>query len=204
MSPGARSTIVHDRHPGLVQPGRLQYPRCSTPCRRARGTVAQHLAGQVRAFERSLGIAPNPRVSQGPRSVPPRGPGPTPSLCRAVPGRQQRLRGWFPGTMRREGRKTESATQPAGEARRLLATQRVLSRNAPLGEPAIVVDVVVLVVVVTTIVVLVVVEVVDVVLPVLFVDGTHSSRRWISSGWPGPNWLLVNVRTSPKEPFFVL
>ena len=35
-------------------------------------------------------------------------------------------------------------------------------------------------------------------------DGTHSSRRWISSGWAGPNWLFVKVCTVPKAEFFVL
>src|SRR5262249_22826922 len=36
------------------------------------------------------------------------------------------------------------------------------------------------------------------------VDGTHSSRRWISSGCAGPNWSLVKVCTVPKAEFFVL
>jgi hypothetical protein len=35
-------------------------------------------------------------------------------------------------------------------------------------------------------------------------NGTHSSRRWISSGWVGPNWLFVKVCTVPKAEFFVL
>ena len=34
--------------------------------------------------------------------------------------------------------------------------------------------------------------------------GTHSSRRWMSSGCVGPNWLLVNVCNVPKSVFFVL
>ena len=55
-----------------------------------------------------------------------------------------------------------------------------------------------------------VVDVVDVVVVVLvvgdgfFSDGTHSSRRWISSGWAGPNWLFVKVCTVPKAECFVL
>jgi hypothetical protein len=53
------------------------------------------------------------------------------------------------------------------------------------------------------VVVVVGVEVVVVELPVLLVDGTHSSRRWISSGWAGPNWLLVNVWTVPSAEFLV-
>jgi len=48
-------------------------------------------------------------------------------------------------------------------------------------------------------VVLVVVEVlVVVVVPGFFSVGTQSSRRWISSGFAGPNWLLVNVCTIPN------
>src|SRR5262245_49933864 len=67
----------------------------------------------------------------------------------------------------------------------------------------VVVDVVVLVVVVV-VVLLVVVEVVVVVALGFFSDGTHSSRRWMSSGWAGPNWLFVKVCTVPKAEFFVL
>ena len=37
-----------------------------------------------------------------------------------------------------------------------------------------------------------------------FSDGTHSSRRWMSSGWAGPNWLFVYVWMVPNAEFFVL
>ena len=76
---------------------------------------------------------------------------------------------------------------------------------------------VVVVVVVLEVVLLVVEDVVvvagpevDVVVDVVVVgtgflsDGTHSSRRWISSGWAGPNWLFVNVCTVPNAEFLVL
>src|SRR5262249_44735202 len=68
----------------------------------------------------------------------------------------------------------------------------------------VLVEVVVVVVVVVLDVVVGVVEVVVVVALGFFSDGTHSSRRWISSGWAGPNWLFVNVCTVPKAKFFVL
>lgn len=72
--------------------------------------------------------------------------------------------------------------------------------------------VVVLVVVVVSCVldVVVDVEVVDTCVVVVVVGtgffsvGTHSSRRWISSGCAGPNWLFVKVCTIPNAEFFVL
>lgn len=64
-------------------------------------------------------------------------------------------------------------------------------------------DVVVLVVDVVVEVVVDVVLVV-VVVPGFFSVGTQSSRRWISSGCAGPNWLFVNVCTVPNAEFFVL
>ena len=88
-----------------------------------------------------------------------------------------------------------------------------------------VLHVIVVVVVVLVVVVVVLVDVVevvvedvvvvagpevDVVVDVVVVgtgflsDGTHSSRRWISRGCAGPNWLFVNVCTVPKAEFFVL
>src|SRR5262245_4656186 len=54
MSPGARSTVAHTRPPGLAPPGPRQVCLYATPCPRARGTVAQDLAGHLRAFERLL------------------------------------------------------------------------------------------------------------------------------------------------------
>ena len=92
---------------------------------------------------------------------------------------------------------------------KLLVTGRTvlsLQKQSKVHGVQIVVDVVVDVVVVVEEVVVdvVVLVVVVVLLPGFFSDGTHSSRRWISSGWAGPNWLFVNVCTVPKAEFFVL
>src|SRR5262249_58224426 len=85
-----------------------------------------------------------------------------------------------------------------------VSLQKHASDTGPETVVEVVVDVVVVVDEVVVDVVVLVVVVVVVLLPGFFSDGTHSSRRWISSGWAGPNWLFVNVCTVPKANFFVL
>src|SRR5262249_56028433 len=83
-----------------------------------------------------------------------------------------------------------------------VSLQKHASDTGPQTVVEVVVDVVVVVDEVVVDVVVLVVVVVVVLLPGFFSDGTHSSRRGISSGWAGPNWRVVNLFTLPTPTSF--